>query len=228
MSYEKLTGGSGIQWPCNEEYPDGKERLYTDGIFNTSADQCETFGYDIMTGAEVTPTKYKANDPQGKAFLVAADYQPPHEQPDDDYPLWLTTGRVVYHFHTRTKTGRSKELNDAAPDVYVQLSKEDAEKYGIEEGDMVEVASRRGTVKGAAQIGDVIPGLVFIPFHYGYWDDEEDEHTRAANELTLSTWDPVSKQPHFKYAAVRVGKAGEKKAGALSEVVEKIKDKLNG
>jgi anaerobic selenocysteine-containing dehydrogenase len=208
MSYAKLTGGSGIQWPCNEEYPGGKERLYTNGIFNTSAEYCETYGYDIVTGAEITPTKYKAYDPQGKAFLVSADYESPHEEPDEKYPLWLTTGRVVYHFHTRTKTGRSKELNDAAPEVFVQLSKEDADIYGIVEGDMVEVKSRRGTVRGAAQIGDIIPGHIFIPFHYGYWDDDEEQHDRAANELTLPVWDPVSKQPHFKYAAVRISKAG--------------------
>jgi anaerobic selenocysteine-containing dehydrogenase len=226
MTYAKLTGGSGIQWPCNEEFPDGKERLYTDGVFNTSAAYTETFGYDIVTGADITPTKYKANDPKGKAFLVSADYQAPHEEPDEKYPLWLTTGRVVYHFHTRTKTGRSKELNEAAPEVYVQISKEDADFYGIGEGDMVEVESRRGTVRGAAQIGDIIPGHLFIPFHYGYWDDDEEQHDRAANELTLTVWDPVSKQPHFKYAAVRINKAGEKK-NTLNDTIEKIKDKLN-
>jgi anaerobic selenocysteine-containing dehydrogenase len=88
------------------------------------------------------------------------------------------------------------------------------------------VESRRGTVRGAAQIGDIIPGHLFIPFHYGYWDDDEEQHDRAANELTLTVWDPVSKQPHFKYAAVRINKSGEKK-NTLSDTVEKIKDKLN-
>jgi anaerobic selenocysteine-containing dehydrogenase len=92
---------------------------------------------------------------------------------------------------------------------------------------MVEVESRRGVVRGAAQIGDIIPGLVFIPFHYGYWDDDEEEHDRAANELTIPIWDPVSKQPHYKYAAVRISTAGKKKENELSEVVKKIKDKLN-
>jgi anaerobic selenocysteine-containing dehydrogenase len=69
---------------------------------------------------------------------------------------------------------------------------------------MVEVASRRGTVKEPARVGDIEPGLVFIPFHYGYWD--KDDRTRAANELTITEWDPVSKQPHYKYAAVRIRK----------------------
>jgi ferredoxin-nitrate reductase len=204
MSYEKLSGPSGIQWPCNDEYPKGRERLYEDGIFNTSADYCETFGFDIQTGAEISKTKYKAKDPKGKAILVAADYEPPHEKPDEDYPFWLTTGRVVYHFHTRTKTGRSKQLNDAAPDVFVQISDEDALQLDIAEGDVLTIESRRGKVKAKVQKGNIMKGLLFIPFHYGYWDTDDDEHTRAANELTITSWDPVSKQPHFKFAAVKI------------------------
>jgi ferredoxin-nitrate reductase len=204
MSYAKLTGGSGIQWPCNEQYPDGKPHLYEDGVFSTDIDYCETYGYDLETGAAHSQDDYKLIDPQGRAFLKGVDYDPPHEEPDDSYPLWLTTGRVVYHFHTRTKTGRSKALQDAAPDAYVQLSAEDAARYGIADGDMVEVTSRRGRVQEPARVGDIEPGLVFIPFHYGYWDQAD--RPRAANELTLTEWDPVSKQPHFKYAAVRIRK----------------------
>ena len=220
MSYQKLTGGSGIQWPCNEKYPDGTRHIYTDGVFNTSIDYCETFGHDMDTGAAVTQKDYKAIDPGGKAFLKGADYREPHETPDDDYPFMLTTGRVVYHFHTRTKTGRSKELNDAAPDAFVQLSEEDAAKYGIAAGDMVEVTSRRGTVKEPAKIGGIIPGHVFIPFHYGYWDDPG--RSRAANELTITEWDPVSKQPHYKYAAVKIKKTSESllhKVGSVLGIV---------
>ena len=126
MSYAKLTGGSGIQWPCNEQYPDGTRHIYTDGVFNTAIEQCETYGHDLDTGAAVTEEEYKIINPNGKAFLKGSDYIPPHEIPDEDYPLWLTTGRLVYHFHTRTKTGRSKELHDAAPDGYVQISEHDA------------------------------------------------------------------------------------------------------
>ena len=204
LSYAKLSGGSGIQWPCNEQYPDGKPHLYEDGVFNTSIDYCETYGHDLETGAAVTQEEYKANDPKGKAFLKGADYEPPHEEPDEEYPLWLTTGRLVYHFHTRTKTGRSKQLVEAAPDAFVQISDEDAARYGLKTGDMVEVASRRGTVTEPVLVGNIEPGLVFIPFHYGYWDDPE--RKRAANELTITEWDAVSKQPHFKYAAVRIRK----------------------
>jgi len=204
MSYAKLSEGSGIQWPCNEKYPDGTPHLYTDGVFNTAADYCETYGHDLVTGGPHTEEEYRARDPKGKAFLKGVDYEVPHEVPDDAYPLWLTTGRLVYHFHTRTKTGRSKALNDAAPDGYVQLATEDAARYGIADGDMVEVTSRRGRVLEPARVGDIEPGVVFIPFHYGYWD--KPGRARAANELTLTEWDPVSKQPHFKYAAVRIRK----------------------
>jgi len=205
MSYAKLSEGSGIQWPCNEQYPNGKERLYEDGVFATAIDYCETYGHDLETGAAHTHDDYKLIDPKGKAFLKGVDYEPPHEVPDEQYPLWLTTGRVVYHFHTRTKTGRSRALHEAAPDGFVQLATEDAARFGIAEGDMVEVESRRGKVLEPARVGGIEPGLVFIPFHYGYWDQAD--RPRAANELTLTEWDPVSKQPHYKYAAVRIRKA---------------------
>ncbi|MDQ6813594.1 MAG: nitrate reductase [Bacteroidota bacterium] len=224
MSYSKLSEGSGIQWPCNEQFPDGATHLYIEGKFNTAADYCEAYNYDLDTGAANDPEAYKLIDPQGKAFLKAVDYEEPHEMPDDKYPLWLTTGRLVYHFHTRTKTGRTKVLQDAAPDAYVQISEEDAAKYGIAEGDMIEVESRRGKVSEPAKVGGIEPGLVFIPFHYGYWDD--DSRKRAANELTLSEWDPVSKQPHFKYGAVKISKAGEGILDTISEAFETIKDKL--
>lgn len=204
LTYEKLLAGSGIPWPVNEGHPDGTVRLYTDFVFPTHADDAETYGQDFDTGASVTPEEYKANDPQGRALIKATDYREPHEVPDEDYPLWLTTGRQVYHFHTRTKTGRSSALNAAAPDAFVQLSPEDAARYGIKEGDWVLVESRRGLVIERARLGNTEPGLVFIPWHYGSWDDPS--RPRAANELTLTEWDPVSKQPHFKYAAVRISR----------------------
>jgi ferredoxin-nitrate reductase len=225
LSYAKLSEGSGIQWPCNEQFPDGTHHLYTDGKFNTAGDYCESYNYDLETGAANDAESYKLIDPQGKAFIKGADYQQPHEMPDDDYPLWLTTGRIVYHFHTRTKTGRSKALQDAAPDAFVQISEEDAAKYGIRNGDMIEVESRRGKVTEPAKVGGIEPGMVFIPFHYGYWD-EDDNRSRAANELTLSEWDPVSKQPHFKYSAVKISRAGEGILSAVSQALKTIKDKL--
>jgi anaerobic selenocysteine-containing dehydrogenase len=204
ITYARLTGGSGIQWPCNDAHPDGTERLYTDNVFPSDPDYCEEYGHDLETGAAQTPEQYKAYNPAGRAFLKAADYLPPDEEPDEAYPLWYSTGRVVYQFHTRTKTGRAPALQQAAPDAFVQLSAEDAARYGIAEGDMVQVETRRGAIQAPARVGAIEVGHIFVPFHYGYWDDAE--RARAANELTITSWDPVSKQPHFKYAAARIRK----------------------
>jgi ferredoxin-nitrate reductase len=204
LTYEKLSQGSGVQWPCNDQYPEGRERLYEDGVFNTSADYCEIYGHDIVTGAAIEPMEYKAKDPKGKARIKAADYVPPAEEPDDNYPFFLTTGRVVYHWHTRTKTGRVNRLNEAAPDAYVEISRQDAREHDIKNGDMLEVSTRRGKVEVAARVVDILSGHLFIPFHYGYWDDPG--RKRAANELTITGYDPVSKQPFFKFAAANIRK----------------------
>jgi ferredoxin-nitrate reductase len=120
LSYQKLSGGSGIPWPCNEEHPDGEPYLYKSLVFPTDPDYCESYGHDLITGGLVSPKAYKASNPAGKAMLKPAQYMAPYEQPDDEYPFFLTTGRLVYHFHTRTKTGRSQALIDAAPDDFVQ------------------------------------------------------------------------------------------------------------
>jgi anaerobic selenocysteine-containing dehydrogenase len=202
LSYARLTDGSGIPWPCNAQHPDGSTRLYEDHHFLTAYETCETFGHDLVTGGEITPLEYKAMDPRGKALLKAAQYSPPHETPDEAYPFWLSTGRLVYHFHTRTKTGRVRELHAAAPDVFVQMNTVDAAEHALQEDDWVRVESRRGKLEARVQCSDIAPGRLFIPFHYGYWDNPE--RMRAVNELTLFEWDPVSKQPHYKYAAVSI------------------------
>ncbi len=96
-------------------------------------------------------------------------------------------------------------MQAAAPDVFVQIAPADAQRLGIREGDKLEIRSRRGRVVAPARIGDILPGHLFVPFHYGYWDlpaKAASEHRRAANELTRTSWDPVSKQPHLKCAAV--------------------------
>lgn len=220
ITYAKLTGASGIQWPCNEKYPEGSERIYTDGVFNTDYNVCESFTHDLVTGAEIPPVDYKASNPAGKALILPCDYAPPHEEPDEKYPLWLTTGRLVYHFHTRTKTGRAPRLQEAAPEVYIQISDEDARELNIRDNEIIKVESRSGHMQGPARIGGIARGLLFIPFHYGYWD--EADHLRAANELTRTSWDPVSKQPHFKYAAVRIEKIDTEIKNKVSEVKDDI------
>ncbi len=210
ITYEKLRGSSGIQWPCNEEHPEGTERLYTDGEFWAKPDYCEDYGKDLLTGASMEPTEYQAMNPFGKAIIKAETYTPPHEVPREEYPFLLTTGRTIYQFQTRTKTARAPQLQEAAPEVWAELSVPDADGLGIGEGDLVEVASPRGAVRARARISGIREGVVFLPFHYGYWDqpegDSPDGSPRAANEITLTDWDPASKQPIYKTAAVRVTK----------------------
>ncbi len=214
LSYEKLRGGSGIQWPCNAEHPDGTERLYADGKFWAAPDYCEAYGKDLITGAPLEPTEYRALNPYGKAIIKAAEYLPPHERPNSDYPFALITGRTVYHFHTRTKTARAHHLQQAAPDVWVEVSPRDVGRLGIAEGDVVEVSTPRGCIRCAARICGIRDGVLFVPFHYGYWDTVgADGHHRAGNELTLTDWDPVSKQPIYKTAAARLSKAPARRAG---------------
>ena len=214
LSYDRLRGGSGIQWPCTEDKPEGTERLYADGRFFAHADYCESFGRDLVTGAPVEENEYRALNPEGRAIIKAAEYIEPHETASEEYPLMLTTGRTLYHFHTRTKTGRAPQLVDAAPDVWVELSGHDAAQRGVHEGDLVDVSGARGSVRARARITAIRPGLAFLPFHYGYWDadpsgadatdDEGSAHHRAANELTPTDWDPASKQPLFKVSAAQV------------------------
>ncbi|GAA5947777.1 hypothetical protein JCM3775_003872 [Rhodotorula graminis] len=220
MSYEKLTGGSGVQWPCNDEHPDGCERLYTDFQFPTTLDTVESYGHDLFTGTVISPQEFKALNPNGRAILKACHYHPQEEFVSDDYPFRLITGRVVHHFHTRTKTGRSKELEDAAPDVFVQISDADAAELGIESGDMILVESARGSLEGPAKVGEIARGDVFVPFHYGSADQDNEGgkkmRSRAANELTLSAWDFVSKQPTFKGGAVRIKKVDGVQIHAVS------------
>ena len=207
LSYEKLSKGSGIQWPCNDEHPDGEPRPYKSLVFPTDAAYCETFGHDLITGGVVSPEKYRANNPGGRAILKPAKYVPPTEEPDKQYPFFLTTGRLVHHFHTRTKTGRAEKLQAASLDAFVQIAPEDATHLRLRDGDWVRITSRRGSIEVQAAIGDIEPGHVFVPFHFGYWDNPD--RARAANELTLFEWDAVSKQPHFKYAAVKLKKVSK-------------------
>ncbi|NED96668.1 nitrate reductase [Phytoactinopolyspora alkaliphila] len=208
LTYQKLRGGSGIQWPCNEEHPEGTERLYENGEFFATPDYCESFGKDLLTGASVEKVEYQAQNPKGRALIRAAHYQPPHEQTSREFPFILTTGRTIYHFHTRTKTARAPQLQNAAPEVWVEMSAGDAQACGFTEGDMLEIGTPRMSVFARLRISGIRDGVVFLPFHYGYWDTESgsgpDGHGRAANELTSTDWDPVSKQPLFKMAAARI------------------------
>ena len=205
MTYDMLVERGGVQWPCNEKAPNGTVRLYADAVFPSNWEIAESYEKDLRTGHEHTLREYRDEvDPHGKAFLLAGEYEAPIETTDDEYPLIAVAGRQVYHWHTRTKTAKAPLLADAAPRAFVGVNIADAGALGIEDGDPVRVVSRRGSVIAPAKVGDVVAtGVVFIPFHFGQL-----ENTTAANDLMPNTWDPVSKQPVQKFAAVRLEPAG--------------------
>jgi anaerobic selenocysteine-containing dehydrogenase len=215
LTWDMLRDG-GVQWPCDRAHVNGTERLYVAGEFRAAPEYCENYGKDLITGEPVDGDEYRAMNPEGRAMMKAADWVPPAEQPDDEYPLVLTTGRTVYHFHTRTKTGRVPQLQAAAPEVWAEISVPDAGAFDITEGDSVRITSRRGHLVARARVTRGRQGVIFVPFHYGYWDDGSDSHERAGNELTITEIDPASKQPLFKVAAVHITRvaAGEGPAPA--------------
>jgi formate dehydrogenase major subunit len=118
--------------------------------------------------------------------------------PDADYPFTLSTGRRLYHYHTRTQTGRCEGLNELLPEEYADISEVDAARLGIEHGEMIVVKSRRGTVKVKAQVSERIPeGLVWMAMHY---------FENNANWLTTRSGDTITKTPEYKACAVAIEK----------------------
>jgi len=142
MSYKLIEKLGGIQWPCNEKYPEGKKRLYTKGM------QCKT------------------ND--GKAKLLPVDWQPLSESCNKDFPLNLNTGRTVEQWHTRTKTKSIAILNDLAPEAWVEINPKDAAELQVKSGDRIKIGNKRGSVEELiVKITEVVrPGDIFVPFHY--------------------------------------------------------------
>lgn len=158
----------GIQWPCP---------------------------YDNHPG-----TKYlhKENPARGKGKFMPAEYIESDETPTDEYPYILTTGRILYHYHTRTMTGREQGLNNLFDESYVEINPLTARGLEIEDGEIVRVTSRRGSVDVKAVVTDHIQeGVVFMPFHFA---------EGAANYLTNPKYDPIAKIPELKVSAVKVEK----------------------
>ena len=133
-----------------------------------------------------------------KAWLSAITWKGPAENPDDEYPLVLTTGRVLYQYHTGTMTRRSEVLEESAPAAYVEMNPADADNLGLEDGEMARATSRRGSIEIAIRVTDrVEKGLVFIPFHY---------KEASVNLLTNDALDPQCKIPEAKVCAIKVEK----------------------
>ena len=170
ISYERIEQ-CGISWPCPEEEHPGTPILYTEKFLREN----------------------------GKALFKPVTYQQPQETTDSEYPFALTTGRVLYHYHTGTMTRKVDGLSALYGEEKVWLNPKDAEKLGVEQGDKVKVASRRGEVTAQAEPArEILEGTVFMTFHFA---------EACANELTNSAMDPVAKIPELKVCAVNVERA---------------------
>ena len=165
------------------------ERLWAESAVTYPCEAPDRPGMDIVFG-EGFPT------PDGRAKLVPASIVPPDEQPDEEYPMVLTTGRQLEHWHTGAITRRASLLDTLEPEAIASLSPFDLRKLGIAAGESVRVATRRGTIELKARADGAVPsGVIFVPFCYA---------EAAANTLTNPALDPFGKIPEFKYCAARV------------------------
>jgi nitrate reductase NapA len=182
-TYEQLRANPGVIWPC----VDGKETKWR---YNAKYDPaCKQGPFDFY------------GQPDHRAWIWFRPYEAPPEVPDNEYPFWLNTGRVVEHWHTGTMTRRIPVLHKAMPAAYVELHPADAKAMGIKNGDSVKLTSKRGSILLPAAIdrrGRPQKGMVFVPFF---------DEGKLINELTLDAFCPISKQPDYKKCSVRVEKA---------------------
>ena len=168
IKYNRLEN-DGLQWPCPDEGHPGTGFLHKEGKFTC-----------------------------GLGVFAAIDWTPPAEVPDAEYPLVLSTGRRLYHYHTRTQTGRCEGLNEMLSEETADISFADAQKLGIKQSETIKVKSRRGEVSVKARITpEIPPGMVWMAFHF---------REGNANWLTNPAFDPVSLTAEYKACAVRIEK----------------------
>jgi nitrate reductase (cytochrome) len=179
---EELKARAGVMWP----YVDGQETRWryhtrTDPAADTAHGEYDFYG-----------------NPDHRAWIWLRPYEPPPEIPDAEYPFWLSTGRVLEHWHSGSLTRRVPVLHRAVPRAYAEIHADDARTLGIRNGELVRLVSRRGEIELEARIdyrAQPARGQVFVPFF-----DEE----KLINELTLDAYCPISAQPDYKKCAVRV------------------------
>ena len=165
-----------IQWPCPSAEHRSTMRRYTNGVFA---------------------------HPDGKAKFVAHEYEEPAEQPDAQFPMILTTGRVRDQWHTMTRTGKIPILMKKEPEPFIEVHPDDAARLALAEGQLVRIVSRRGQAAAKCRITPAIrSGTCFMPFHWGSLRGQA-----VVNEATIEAFDPISKQPELKFCAVRVEQA---------------------
>lgn len=183
MTYERIEKESGLVWPCPSEDHPGTPILHTNG-----------------------PVR-----PGGKGLLKPLEWRPSPDLQDEEYPMVLTSARILYHYHTRTMTDKTRAIHSTSPRNWIELYPEDAENYGITEGEWIKVSSARGSIYVEARISDTLqPGVAWMPFHYA----------KGANVLTDSEHlDPVSKIPGFKQIGIRIEKVPAELQKQLAEEV---------
>ena len=179
ITYQRIEE-KGIQWPCPSEDHPGTPILHSKG--------------PIRNG--------------GKGLLKCLSWQPSPDLGDPEYPMTLNTGRILYHYHTRTMTDRTRAIHFTAPRKWIEIWHEDAMEMGIAEGEWVKVSSKRGSVYAEAKIVDTLqPGVAWMPFHYA----------EGANILTdAHHLDPVSKIPGYKQVGIKIEKVAPELATKLT------------
>lgn len=183
ITYEKIEQQYGVFWPCPSDDHPGTPRLFESGSWNPVAKGSGPYYF-----------------PDGKARFNVAEYRPPAEEVDAEYPVILTTGRVVSQFLSGTQTRRIGPLMEMYPEPLVEMHPQLAERMGIVDGDWTKVDSRRGTCTlRAAVVRTIRPDTVFVPYHWA--------GPQSINQLTTSAQDPISKIPEYKVCAVRICKA---------------------
>lgn len=186
ITYEKIErNGQGVQWPCPTEDHPGTPILHVNGPARNG----------------------------GVGLLKTLEWKPSPEAGNPEYPITLTTCRILYHYHTRTMTDRTRAVHFTAPRNWLEMGRDDAMEMQIQEGDWVKVASPRGEVYVEVRIVDTLqPGVVWMPFHY----------SGGANHLTdAHHLDPISKIPGYKQVGVKIEKVSAEKAAELTEAVQK-------
>jgi formate dehydrogenase major subunit len=174
VTYEKIEKPEAIHWPCPTIEHPGTPILHKE--------------------------KFSAADGLGTFFGL--EYRPPAEVADKEYPFTLMTGRIIFHYHTRTQTARCKVLDYEVPESYLQMNTKDAAGLGIKNLEKIKVRSRRGEIVTIARVtDDIAPKVLFMPMHFG----------PGANTLTNTALDPLSKMPELKHCAVAIEKIAEAK-----------------